>query len=109
MNLTALDSPLPGLIVLGLCGTLGIFLYLLPSIIASARNLPRSNGVFVLNLFLGWTVVGWVVAMVMACRPEPTPPVMVTQAALPPLTPPGWYIEPVSHSVRRWDGTTWMA
>ena len=41
MNLTALDSPLPGLIIVGLCGTLGIFLYLLPSIIASARNLPH--------------------------------------------------------------------
>lgn len=109
MNLTVVDSAVPGLIVLGLFGTLGIFLYFLPSIIASARNLPQSNSVFLLNLFLGWTFFGWVIAMVWACRTEPTPPVMVTQASLPPLTPPGWYIEPVSHSVRRWDGTTWIA
>ena len=57
MNLTVVDSAVPGLIVLGLFGTLGIFLYFLPSIIASARNLPQSNSVFLLNLFLGWTLL----------------------------------------------------
>jgi hypothetical protein len=108
MNPTVIDSPLPGLIMFGLLGTLGVFLYFLPSIVASSRNLPQAGSVFVVNLFFGWTFVGWIVAMIMASRPQPTPPVMVTQAALPPFTPPGWYLEPVSHSVRRWDGTTWV-
>jgi hypothetical protein len=109
MNLAVIDSPLPGLIIVGLLGTLGIFIYFLPSIVASSRDLPHANFVFVVNVFLGWSFFGWVIAMVMACRSQPTPPAPVTQAALPPRTPPGWYIEPVSHSVRQWDGTTWVA
>ena len=42
--------------------TIGI-LYFLPSIIAPSYKLAP---VFVLNLFLGWTLVGWVAALVWA-------------------------------------------
>lgn len=43
-------------------------LYLLPSIVAAARN--KSNGtagVVLLNIFLGWTLIGWVGAFIWAC------------------------------------------
>jgi len=45
-----------------------VSLYFLPSIIATARQVPHWLTVFLLNLFLGWSFIGWVVIMVMACR-----------------------------------------
>jgi len=35
-------------------------LYFLPAIIAMARKNPSTTGIFVLNLFLGWTFLGWI-------------------------------------------------
>lgn len=43
-------------------------LYLLPGIVAVARKVPHQGSVIVINLFLGWTFIGWVVALAMACR-----------------------------------------
>ena len=39
-------------------------LYFLPSILA--RNKPQAYGVFLLNLFVGWTAFGWAGALVWA-------------------------------------------
>ena len=46
----------------------GIGLYFLPTIVAVARKVTNQGSVFVINFFLGWTFVGWVVALAMACR-----------------------------------------
>ena len=46
----------------------GIGLYVLPTIIAVARKVTNQGSVLVINFFLGWTFVGWVVALAMACR-----------------------------------------
>jgi Ca2+/Na+ antiporter len=43
-------------------------LYFLPSIVAIARKITHQGSVVVINVFLGWTFVGWVVALAMACR-----------------------------------------
>jgi len=40
-------------------------LYFLPSIIG--RDKRDFTGIFLVNLFLGWTLVGWVVAFLWAC------------------------------------------
>lgn len=40
--------------------------YFLPSLVALARHHHQVGTVFVLNLFLGWTLVGWVVAFAIA-------------------------------------------
>ena len=45
-----------------------ILLYLLPSIVAKSRDRAR---VLVINLFTGWTIIGWVVALAIAVRPQP--------------------------------------
>jgi RsiW-degrading membrane proteinase PrsW (M82 family) len=42
----------------------GLVMYFLPFIVAKARNSNRSGQVFVINFFLGWTFVGWVIALV---------------------------------------------
>jgi len=47
----------------------GLVLYFLPSIIG--RNKRNAGAIFLLNFFLGWTVVGWIVAMVWACSENP--------------------------------------
>ncbi|WP_328866808.1 superinfection immunity protein [Streptomyces sp. NBC_00341] len=48
--------------------------YFVPTVVAFTRGVSNSGSVFVLNLFLGWTLVGWVVALAMAARStEPRP------------------------------------
>lgn len=42
--------------------------YMLPWAFAAQRGARNSAQVFWLNLLLGWTLVGWVVAIVMAFR-----------------------------------------
>jgi len=39
-------------------------IYFLPSLIAFLRQHKNSLAIFLLNLFLGWTVLGWVVSLV---------------------------------------------
>lgn len=41
-------------------------LYFLPSVIALKRRHANSKAIFALNLLGGWTVVGWIAAMVWA-------------------------------------------
>lgn len=60
-------------------------LYLLPWAVAATRNRSNVAAVALVNLFLGWTVVGWVVALVMACGSDR--PVVVVQAYAPPALP----------------------
>lgn len=43
-----------------------IAIYLLPTTIATLRGHPNQMSVSVVNVFLGWTLVGWVVALAMA-------------------------------------------
>jgi hypothetical protein len=42
--------------------------YLLPVIIAGIRRVPGIGAVAVINVLLGWTLVGWVVALALALR-----------------------------------------
>lgn len=43
-------------------------LFVLPSVIGVAREVPHVGPVIIVNLLLGATGVGWVVALAMACR-----------------------------------------
>jgi hypothetical protein len=43
-------------------------LYFLPSIIGHRKQ--AFGGIFVLNLLLGWTVIGWIAALIWACTAE---------------------------------------
>ena len=44
--------------------------YFLPAIVAWRRNCRAYYGIAVVNLFLGWTLVGWVVALAWAASGE---------------------------------------
>jgi hypothetical protein len=45
-------------------------MYFLPSIIAFARSKRDSAAIVLLNFFLGWTMIGWVVALVWAVKTD---------------------------------------
>ena len=42
---------------------IGLAIYLIPAIVADSRKHPNRIPIFVINLFLGWTVLGWVIAL----------------------------------------------
>ena len=48
--------------------------YFLPTIVALLRSVTNTGSVIVVNLLLGWTLIGWVVALAMACRTSTTKP-----------------------------------
>jgi len=49
-----------------------IALYFVPTIVAAVRHVTNTGSVIVINFFLGWTFIGWVVALAMACRTATT-------------------------------------
>ncbi|MBS0150259.1 MAG: superinfection immunity protein [Nitrospira sp.] len=60
-------SPLPSaLYVLG-----ATLLYFLPTFLALARGHPNSFLLAIVNLSLGWTVIGWVGALFWSLRKQP--------------------------------------
>jgi hypothetical protein len=64
-----MDDPLGtffGMIILLVLMAVGIWLYVVPGIVASNRKHPQASAIWVLTLFLGWTLVGWVAALVWA-------------------------------------------
>jgi hypothetical protein len=56
----------------GVGAVLAVFIligfYFLPTTVAVSRKVSDQGSVAVINFFLGWTLVGWVVALAMACR-----------------------------------------
>lgn len=46
-------------------------LYFVPAIVAGARQTHNATAILLINLFLGWTFIGWVVALVMAISSAP--------------------------------------
>jgi len=85
-------------------------LYFIPTIVAFVRHVPDRGTVIVLNLFLGWTFIGWVVALSMAARSRPPTMVVVPQPVmLGHASPqPGWYRDPSDPGAERWwDGVAW--
>ena len=46
--------------------------YFAPLIVAICRGHRNELAIGVLNMLLGWTIVGWVAALVWACRHQPT-------------------------------------
>jgi len=54
-----------------------LVLYKVPTIIAACRRHPDTPGLMSFNLFLGWTIAGWLVSLVWALRPIPRPAPML--------------------------------
>jgi hypothetical protein len=64
--------------------------YLLPTLVAWLRHAPDLAAVTVVNLALGWTVLGWWAALALALRKREPPVIQVfSQANASASTPPG--------------------
>ena len=50
-------------------------MYFLPAVIG--RNKRDAAGIFVVNLLFGWTIIGWIIALIWACAAEERPHVLV--------------------------------
>jgi Superinfection immunity protein len=49
----------------------GICLLFVPTGVAKIRNHPHAHAICLLNLFLGWTLVGWVASLFWSCTTPP--------------------------------------
>jgi hypothetical protein len=49
---------------------IGFLMYFLPTIAALVRSKRDTGAIFVLNLFLGWTMIGWIIALVWALKQD---------------------------------------
>jgi hypothetical protein len=47
-----------------------ILFYFLPTFVAYRREHNNALAIFMLDLFLGWTFVGWVVALTWSCTKD---------------------------------------
>ena len=66
-----------------------IGLYLLPVLLAWARHVPDIGSIAVINILLGWTLAGWVVALALALRSgvQPNPTIQLLQHFPPSSLP----------------------
>jgi hypothetical protein len=42
----------------------GLAMYFLPTVVANRRHKKSENAIAMLNLLLGWTVLGWIASLV---------------------------------------------
>ncbi|MGA9722702.1 MAG: superinfection immunity protein [Candidatus Binatus sp.] len=63
--------------------TAAIAVYFLPALVAANRRHQNAQAIAILNLLLGWTFVGWVIALVWA----------FTAVQYPGQMPPNWSAE----------------
>ncbi len=92
------------------------FGYMLPWAVAATRGRSNQGAIALINFLLGWSIAGWIVAMVMACQAHQvvgmggSTTVVVAQqfthASPVGAAPAGWY--PVPGGGRRyWNGAAW--
>jgi hypothetical protein len=86
--------------------------YMLPWAIAATRGRSNTLAIALVNLLVGWTFIGWVAALVMACLSEQRTVVaaqtfvQVNAPAAGGPPPPGWYPDGAGGH-RYWDGRAW--
>lgn len=51
--------------------------YILPGAIATTRKHPNSMAIWLVNIFLGWSIIGWVVALVWSVLKSQAPVVHI--------------------------------
>ncbi len=71
-------------------GIIFLAIYFIPVFVAASNDHKNSTGILILNLFLGWTVIGWIGALIWAVtNPTATPaPASASTAEATPATRP---------------------
>lgn len=52
--------------VYGIVAWVVLAIYFIPALVAKRRNHPNVQAIFVLNLLLGWSLIGWALALTWA-------------------------------------------
>jgi Superinfection immunity protein len=68
-------------------------LYLLPVLIGRIRRVPDLGSVAVINVLLGWTLIGWAAALALALR-SPRPRAAAVHVVQNVSAPPSWPGQP---------------
>lgn len=64
-----MNSDLFGLGIIGLILLIiGLLLYFIPTIIAFRKQRDNKISILILNFFLGWSLIGWVISLVWAFK-----------------------------------------
>lgn len=64
--------------------------YLIPSIVSHVRHHRNTTAITVLNILLGWTALGWIIALIWACTDNVRPKLEKAARAIqqrPPMGP----------------------
>ncbi len=69
---TILGMGVFGIVILVLLAIIGLVIYFIPTSVARKNKSPNKVAVIILNIFLGWSLIGWVIALVLACK-KPAP------------------------------------
>jgi hypothetical protein len=67
---------------------LGIVAYFIPGIIAVTRRHRKATSILLVNLFFGWSVLGWIFALVWALRANGAPKAVAVPPPLPTTPSP---------------------
>ena len=65
-----------------------VLLYFVPTIVAIYRAMPNKGSTIVVNIFLGWTIIGWIVALAMACGKKDSALTFISNPNFPPPARP---------------------
>lgn len=57
-------------------GVVCLLLYIAPTMVAAKRKHRNVEGIFLLNIFLGWTFIGWIIALVWAVKKDANYPTL---------------------------------
>ena len=52
---------------------MGLAVYFMPTIIALARRHRQVDPISILNIFFGWTIIGWVICLALAMSTDVYP------------------------------------
>lgn len=63
--------------------------YMLPWAIAASRGKSNSGAIGLVTFLLGWTVIGWIVGLVMACGAHQVVAQPMQYQPMPPMPQPG--------------------
>jgi hypothetical protein len=71
-----------------------VLIYFIPTVVAVTRKVTNSGSVFVINFLLGWTLVGWAVALAMAVKTNVNQTRVIIEPALPRCVDCGSTLQP---------------
>ena len=77
-----------------------LFIYFLPTVIALTRGHLSALAIFFLNLFLGWTMLGWLIALIWSCTGNTA--ANFRRLEVGALAPPQWTAPPRAQSGSLW-------